>query len=287
MSVSDIVLEDTTLPGIGISVGTTGYNSYRQAGLQTLTGASNTSVNVFKDTTYTTTNITPGASNVTLGKFKLTAYGEDTKVQTVVVGVSGTAQSQPGNVGLFVNGAQVGNTVTTGGTTWTFNLGSNFISTAGQETTVEVRGNALDWSSGASMASGTIITTVNTVSGIGQYSQSSFSVSPAAAGQTLTFGGGSYSVGNVLSGFNSVVSPNATAAKIGSFSIQAGVTEGADVRTFSFGIGGSGSATFLGNVSLVDAATGNTLAPAATRWVNNFFHSFSSVHRCCWTNKNC
>jgi len=264
MSLSDIILEDVIVSNVGVSVGSTGYGLYKDAGKQTLTGASNTSVNIFKDTSYTTTNITPGASNVTLGKFKLTAYGEDTKIQTVVVTPTVSVASKPGNIGLYVNGSQVGNTISNNPvtTTWTFNLGSNFIANAGVEYAVEIRGNAMDSISGAAITSGTVFTTVNSVTGVGQYSQSSFTNTSAPVGQTLTFGGGNYAVGNVLSGFNSTVSPNASDAKIASFSVQAGTTEGADVRTFAISIGGSGSATYLSNVKLVDAATGAAIAPA-------------------------
>jgi hypothetical protein len=257
MNVSDLMIEDSTLTGVGIAV--SNYPTNKESGLQTLVGASNTSVNIYKDTTYTTTNITPGASNVVLGKYKLTAYGEDTKVQTVQIS---TTNSNPANIGLFVNGAQVGNTISNGTAPYVFNLGSNFVATAGTEYTLEVRGNASHHTTGAPLTSGTVQTTFDSASGVGQYSQNSFSTSPAAAGQVLTFGGGNYAVGNVISNFNNVVSPNTSNAKIGSFSIQAGTTEGADVRTFAIAIGGTGSATYLTNVRLVDAATGAEIAPA-------------------------
>jgi len=276
MNTADMIVEDVTLPGIGVTptFGTfnpgSGTQSTRIAGKQTLTGASATSVNVFKDTSYSVTNITPGASNVVIGKYKLIAYGEDTKIQTVKFNTSTNSTAggrNVGNVTMYVNGAQVGNTLTGGlssaNTTNIFNLGSNFIAMAGVEYVIEIKANALHYSTGAVINSPeTIQATIDYVDGIGQYSQAGFTNTTTVVGQSMSFGGGNYSVGNVTSGFNSTVSPNATDAKIGSFVVSAGVTEGADVRTFAFSIGGSGSATFLSNVRLVDAANGSPIAQA-------------------------
>ncbi len=254
---ADLMLEDSSLAGVNITA--TNFNTYRTAGTQTISGTSNTSIVVAKDTTFTTTNLVAGVSNTAISKFKLTAYGEDTKVQyvTVVPKLNAAVNSDVTNLALFVNGAQVGNTINTGTSPYQFSLGSNFIATAGVAYTVEVRADIRSRSTGLNLANNDIVTAeITALSGQGMSSQNTFSTSATVVGQNLTVGGSVVNVGKTISGVATAVSPNSTAVKIGSFKIQAGSIEAINVRQLTLGLALSNVASqnLISNVTLKDAA---------------------------------
>jgi Putative peptidoglycan binding domain len=253
---ADLMFEDSSLAGVNITP--TNFNTYRTAGTQTISGTSATSIVVAKDTTFTVSNLVPGVSNTAISKFKVTAYGEDTKIQyiTVVPKLNGVASTTAylSNVGLFVNGGQVGNTINTG-STYQFSLGSNFIATAGTAYNVEVRADIRDRVTGLNFANGTVVTAdVTAMEGQGQSSQNTFNNTLSVAGQNLTVGGTVVNVGKTISGVATSVSPNSTAVKIGSFQIQAGSIEGINVRQLTLGLtlASSTDQNLISNVTLKD-----------------------------------
>lgn len=259
-NVADFLAEDSQVTGANITLGTSGYTSYRQAGLQTINSTSGTSVTVNQDTTFSVTNLVSGATNQAIAKYKLIAYGEDTKIQYISVTPTVSGGSNLTNVALYVNGAQVGSnyTITSGGTQQ-YSLGSNFIATAGQAYTVEVRADLIN-SAGAN-ATGTVSATINNLSGIGQSSQNSFGpISPSLTVKTLTIGGGNPVFGKTIGGVSTTVSSNSS-VKIASFSIQGGSTEAINIRTLVLGLSGTVPLTSISNITLVDA-NGNQLANA-------------------------
>lgn len=242
---TDIIVEDSTLSGINVGV-TTSYPTsgsalnIRNAGTITIGSVTttNSSVTMTQDPDFNnTTNVVGGASQVTIGKFKITAYSEDVKFISLPVKIySNNMNAATGgvlsmaNVGLYLNGAQVGSNINpftlasgTDSTAQAINgLGSNLYIPSGQTVTVEVRADIMN-SASSPFTAGTIIAKLaaGQVQGI---SSSVVSATSEVAGQSLSVG--NTVVFGTTSGFASGVrAPNSQNVKIGSFSLQAGNAE--------------------------------------------------------------
>src|SRR5260221_306816 len=134
-----------TDPQIGVNIAATGIpNTSGTISINTGSGTL-----VIDPTFQQLTNITGGASNVVIGRFKAHAYGEDVKVQsfsvTPVLSSMTPAANGLQNVTLYFNGSQVGTQVAT----WTagaitFQLGSQMILPAGVDSWIEVRSDLRD-----------------------------------------------------------------------------------------------------------------------------------------------
>lgn len=247
---ADVMIKD---PQVGLFVSATAS----AATLTNLLGGVITiqqgSLVINQDTSFNnTTTLVGGATNVKMAAFKFTAFGEDVKVMslTFTPTFSGLtpAGTQLANVGLYVNGGQVGSSQTaTTATPITFsNLGSNLIVSIGTPVTVEIKGDVMNTSSAAYTA-GTVKfdLSVGSSNAQGVTSSQLFSTS-AAGGQSLTIGN-NVTFG-ATSGFStSTKAPNSVGVKIGSFSIAAGSAEGLTVNNIS--------------VTLPSGA-GNTMQPA-------------------------
>ncbi len=225
---SDIMIEDSTLPGVFVSVKYASNDLFNlNAGtIKVKTGT----MTITQDTSFNNVStLVAGASNQRLASWKVTAYGEDVKVNTLSFAPTVVATTTTlANVGLYLNGAQVGSSQTaTNGTTLTFNgLGSNLYLPAGQTLTLELRGDIMTSSSGI-ISSGAIQFNMNVGSSNAQ-GVSSYTVSntPSATGQSLTIGGSSATVAIAAGSAISTKAANQTGVKIGSFTIQTGSSEG-------------------------------------------------------------
>ncbi len=253
---SDISLEDSNFAGVNVPV--TNYGTYKNGGTMAINSASATSITVATDPSFTTTNVISNAVNTTIAKYRLTAYGEDTKIQFISV----KSNKDISNVGLFVNGAQVGSSYNlTADTAREYSLGSNFIATAGTTYTVEVKADLV--SAAGVIAAGTVNATLQDMAGIGQSSQNSFTnLDPNVTVRSLTIGGGLPIIGKTIGGVSGNIAANST-VKIGSFSIQGGSVEAINVRTLALSLTGTGSndtqyLRTISNVTLTDE-TGATI----------------------------
>src|SRR3989344_3518981 len=131
---SDLVLYDGQA-GVNIAaLGPAGVTYTANSGAEITINAGSASVTI--DPTFQSlTNITGGATNVTIGKFKVHGYGEDVKVSSLVVKpaiTSGTVASGVNittlnNITVYFNGSQVGSSANYSGTALTFTLGSQMI----------------------------------------------------------------------------------------------------------------------------------------------------------------
>jgi hypothetical protein len=289
---TDIVIEDSTLPGVNVCVSATAACSSTVSSLTNMGNASNQitinsgTLTITQDPTFNnTTNLVGGASNIALAKFKMTAYGEDVKFISLPVTITGTsctptcASGSIANVGLYINGAQVGSninplTLSAGGVgTYTFTGLSNLYIPAGQSAIVEVR---VDTSNGSSVAytAGQLVVALGAGTAQGVSSSNTFT-SSTASGQTLTIGN-NVNFG-ATSGFSaSSKAPNTTGVKIGSFTIQAGSAEGVTVTNLNVTLTSGVNNTMvagnqLSNLTIKDGSTvvgtptGNPVAGA-----NNF-----------------
>lgn len=247
---ADLMVEDSNL-GVNVNVTNVTSSNAKNAGLQSISSASTSSVTLAQDSSFTTTNIVAGTTNAPIAKFRLTAYGEDTKVQYVTLALPTAMQ----NVALYVNGAQVGSTNNSGSLTPTFNLGSQFIATAGVAYTLEVRADMMNLS-GVNLANATSVKTdITSIEGQGMSSQNTFTRSSTVAGQSVSVGGSTVNFGKTIGAVSSTVSKNQTNVKIASFQLQAGSIEDISVNQLTLALGGTAALTSIQNVKITDGSS--------------------------------
>jgi hypothetical protein len=263
----DLLIEDSQLTGVNVtaSVGGVG-NSFSRLTYDTF-NVNAGSVTVNTDPTFNATTVTGGSSNVTIGQFTMKAYGEDVKVSSLSVTPTLTGAAISGsttptvqglsNVALYVNGGQVGTSQNWTSGAVTFNLGSSLIIPAGQTVTVSVRADAKN-TAGVSYTAGTLGATLNAGASNGQ-GQSSYTIVNVPASsvnsttQTVSSGAATFSRSSGFTG--QTVSPNTTNAKIGSFTIQAGSSEGIVVTGATVAVTTNGSYNNISNLTVKNGST--------------------------------
>ncbi len=253
-------------------------------------GINSGTLSLAKDLTFNTTTVTSGASNVTIGRYTVKAYGEAVKVMQVKVDIDlGTGSAGLQNVGVFVNGGQVGSSQSTADNDdqLTFNLGSSLIVPAGQTVTVEVRADMINTASAS--YTGTVATQVTIPVGQAQ-GQTSYALYPtgsalSSAVTTVTSSAASASISQASGFSEGAVGLNASNAQVGSYVISAGTTEGLRVTNLAVGITLADGAATTGPVELSDIANlratvlvgGQTinLGPVNPQSANNFSTDFT------------
>ncbi len=192
-------------------------------------------------------NVTVGGSDVSVGKWTMTAYGEPVKVETLTVGVdtNGTdADVTFRNVRVLVNGSQVGSTTSVAavntyatGTSYT----TNFTVNPGTPATVEVRADMFDNEATNDIAALTTTSAqfalvAGSANGRPQVSLGTINVpTSSVAANTLTISSGTVSVAQTSNyGAQTVVVPQ-TAYKIGSFVVTGNSTEAVNLNTIYVG----------------------------------------------------
>lgn len=286
---ADLMIRDTQV-GINISAFSTANN----AGTITVnTGSITGSV----DSTFQAmSNVTGGASNVAIAKYKVRAYGEDVKINTLSVlpvlantchsatsgftfaactgGTASASGSGLQNVTVYFNGSQVG----TQTATWTsaniaLNLGSQMIVPAGTDSTIEVRADVRS-SSGANYTAGTASANlvVGSSNAQGQNSLNTLST-PAITGNTLTVQTGLLALSSNPGYTSQNQNPNTTGVKVGSFVLQnQSSSEGVRITNLAVGLT-VGAGTSLSNFGALYTSENSSykVQPQAT---NNFSVDF-------------
>jgi hypothetical protein len=244
---------------------------------------SNGIVSVQLDPTFNSVStVAGGATNVPLAKFNLTSYGEDVQISTLVVTFAGTDIGTNGlnNVALYANGAQVGSTqqILTTGTTATFSLGSSLIVPAGTTTNLSVQSDTIANTGNTPLTSGTLQVSLaasgaNVSNSTGRSSQNTLSVPTATVtANTMTVGAGGLTVAKNSAYTNQTLGPNTTAQRIGSFTLQAGSSEGIRISNLAVGLTCDGT-NLLGSSTCTTSITG---APSPT--ITNFSNLKVSVN---------
>ncbi len=191
-------------------------------------------------------NIISGASNTTLAKFTLKAYGENVKVNSLYASTSHDLQ----NVSLFANGLQIGSTANvTAAAGKIYTLGSSLILTAGQTVTLEIKGDIKNID--GTNATGTVKVTLNTpvtknAQGTESF-QTSFVPTAPKEGYDLTIVSGSLSASQNNAGFTTSIAPNSL-VKLGSYTLNTVTAEDIRISGLSVGVGGD-LAAFTNNVA--------------------------------------
>ncbi|MCX6720740.1 MAG: hypothetical protein NTW11_02960 [Candidatus Staskawiczbacteria bacterium] len=265
---SDLTITD---PQVGVNIAANGATSG-----SAFTARSGTTFTIKWGTTTTTvesafnalSNVTSGATNATIGKFTVHAYGEDVKVSSLAVtpliksavatscstDANGANATTCGlnNVTLYFNGSQIGSahnwTVAEmlAGTTITYTLGSQMIIPAGQDSTIEVKAD-LTTIAGAAYTSGTILTTLvgDADNAYGQTSQYTVGVPQTSSIATngLAISSATLVVSKNTALASYTAAPNTTNVKIGSFTLQnQSTSEGVRLTTLTVALTSNGSA---------------------------------------------
>lgn len=254
---SDYMLEDSNLAGVFVTPtnGTVSGNNFQ---------INNGSLTINQEPSFTDTKVVGGATNATLAKFKVQAFGEDTKVETVqvtpvevVAFTAAAAITSPRlqNVTLYANGQAVGSSQNWTSGALTFNLGSSFIIPAGATQMLEVKADMRD-AGGQAYTGGTVRADVATTLVRGQSSQNTVT-NATATGRTLTVSSGTATFARTGGFAGQTISPNSTNVKIGSFTVQASDAEDLRVTNLAINLvfGGGMTATNLTNLKITDSST--------------------------------
>ncbi len=261
----DLLVEDSQLTGVNVtpSVGGVG-NSFQRLTYDTFqVNAGNVITNV--DPSYTVTTVTGGASNMAISQFTLKAYGEDVKVSTFTVTpvLSGAAilgSTTPTiqglqNVSLYVNGGQVGTSQNWTSGNLTYTLGSSLVVPAGQTVTIAVKADLRN-TAGTNYTAGTVSANLPTGSSNGQ-GQSSYTIvnvpTASVTGNSLTISSGAGTFTRTSGFTDQTVSPNLANVKVGSFTLQAGNSEGLVVTGATLDVVTNGSYTNVSNLTVKSA----------------------------------
>lgn len=260
---ADFMVEDSQLSGVFITPTTTvggsvaatsvyGYNFQIQNG----------SLVVSQDATWNASQVVGGATNTTLGKFTFKAYGEDVKVENLVITPSGTftgytSGAKIQNVTLYVNGAAVGSSQNWTSGTLTFTPNSNMIVPAGASSTLEVKGDLRD-GTGTAYTAGNVMMTVTASgsNGRGQTSQNTVTINDQA-GKNLTIGSANVTFARTGGFLGRTISPNSQNVTLGSFTLTNSNNEDVKVTNMAVAMtfAGSMATTHLSDVKVTDSGT--------------------------------
>jgi Putative peptidoglycan binding domain len=235
---SDLMIMD---PQVGVNVAVSPFTQ-SAGGTITIFGGSVTQTPNPAHTALS--NTTGGASNTTIGSWKLRGYGEDVKVYTLTVTPSVVNACTSGNIYLtapctagaafaagtlqnvtvYFNGSQVG-TQTSSWTSGpiTVNLGSQMIIPAGIDSILEVKAD-LRTTGGANYTAGTVSATTSiaqaNVEGVSSRTNTNFPVTLSGTGHNLTIQTGLLGLAKNSGYADQNINPNTTGVKIGSFKLQ-------------------------------------------------------------------
>jgi hypothetical protein len=277
---ADLMIMDPQV-GINIAIGSLiGTLVPNNAG--TISIASGSATLVLDSAFQAMTNVTGGASNTNIGKFKIRAYGEDLKVQTLTVTPSfptaPTGAAGLDDVTLYFNGTQIGTQQDWTGTALVFNLGSQMIVPAGTDSMLEVRANIRTATTGTNYTDGSVATIINAgvsnAQGQNSYNTANFPGS-LVTGNTLTIQTGLLAVSKNTGYANQNANPNTTGVKIGSYVLQnQSSSEGVRVTALQVALGGTSALTNLSALKTSEVS-GSGATPVQPQATNTFSVDFT------------
>lgn len=247
----------------------------------TLNSASVAGVSVSRNPSSPTQNIAVGATSVKWASFDVLASGENVKVSDLYVFASSTTSGGAldgvgglNNGKVMVNGVQVGSTKDLGSLVAAktdFSLGSSLILPAGVVTTIDIYADA-QTTAGVNLANNSTVIVklaADSSNAQGMASLSSTGVPNGTAGtndvagNSITVSSSSLTATKATGYGNQTVIAGTNNAKLGSFTLSAGSTEGVTVNTISITFPNAVSSTIT-NLTLKDSATGVVLGSVVT-----------------------
>ena len=253
--------------------------SARSSGVQTIGSAS---VSVAKAANSPSSNVMLGGSNIKWASFELRASGEDVKIESLNVNAdTSNAGADRGldNGKVFVDGVQVGSTKDlTEETDVEFTFGSSFIAKAGALHIIDIYADAKSTTGASFTANETAAITLDDGSSnaFGQISLTSVSVPGSdVTGNTLTIASSSLTATKFSGYGNQTIIAGTNNARLGSFTLSSGSTEGINVNTIVVDLTSDESASIT-DLRLVDATTGTQIgtAKASPSTSNSFSVNF-------------
>ncbi len=228
-------------------------------------------------------NIAVGATSVLLARYEVRASGENVKIESLTASTTVTGHLSYGidNGKVFLNGSQIGSTqdIVQGGTEFTF--GSSFVARQGQIEILEVYGDAAqtdgtDYVNTDTVVVGIAIAAANTQ---GMDSGDTVSAITNTVGFTRTVSSSSLTMTKYSGYGNQTIVAGTNNARIGSFTISAGSTEGVNVNTITVSLS-TNEAASITDLMLKDNVSGAQLgttkvSPAGGVGGNSFSVNFS------------
>ncbi|MBU6370707.1 MAG: peptidoglycan-binding protein [Patescibacteria group bacterium] len=272
---ADIMLADSQLQGVYVAAITNQSNStfsQNSAGTISINAGS---IVVQQDPSFNPTVITGGSTNVAIAQYTLADYGEAVKISQIQVQpvltnatASTGATSSLNNVGLYVNGAQVGTLQNWTGTTLTYNLGSSLTVQAGQTVTLTVKADTINSAFGSYTGGSVAVQLSGTTNNAQGMTSNSLSTIPSTTitSNAITLGTAAVTLSKNAAYSNQSILANTANQEIGSFVIQAGANENVQLTSLALGITGTLPLTSLSNLRTTEQ-TNTIAAPSAT---NNF-----------------
>jgi hypothetical protein len=285
---SDVALKDSQL-GIFVAATSQGNTATNVNG--GVVNVAQGTLTINQDSAFNnTTTLVGGAANVTMASFKFTSYGEDVKVTDLkfmpaIAGLDSTsaALNTLTNVGLYINGGQIGSNVTaTNGSTLDFsNLGSQLLIPAGTPVTVSIKGDVIAGdviaNGDVNYASGTVSFGITNYTAQGMSSQQVNTVSSSVGGQALTISSSNVSFAPSTGFAATVAAPNSTNVKLGAFTLQTGSAEGVTINNVAVTFADDATNTLVHNNQLTNltimvngAVVGTPIGQPVVATPNNF-----------------
>ncbi len=223
----DLVLTNNTIGGVNVAPTAAGSNQTAFPLSGNTISISTGSVSITVDPSFNAvTNITGGATNAVIARYKINAYGEDEKITSVTLtptigGSASPATTTVANVQLYLNGSQIGSVCQYDGThACTYTLGSSAIVPGGVTSSIlEVHADIQN-TSGTNYTAGTISVASATLNAQGMYSYNTLSSQTIPTTTAITISAGQMVVAKNGAYTNQTIAPNTSNTKIGSFTIQ-------------------------------------------------------------------
>ncbi|MBI4133595.1 hypothetical protein HY478_03200 [Candidatus Uhrbacteria bacterium] len=217
-------------------------------------------VSTVKSTSSQSTNVSLGATNVKWATFELRAAGEDVKVENLNVrATASTGTRGLDNGKVFLNGVQIGSTKDlTDATDVEFTFGSSMVLTAGVTAIVDIYADAKS-TTGAAYGSGESVTvrlSTGSSNGQGQKSLASIDVPTGnVAGNAVNLSSSTLTLTKYSGYGNQTMIAGTNNARLGSFTLSTGSTEGVNINTLTVALSSNEAATIT-DLMLKDNATG-------------------------------
>src|SRR3989344_3509569 len=223
-------------------------------------------LSITKATNSPSDNVSLSSTNVKWASFEVRAAGEDIKIETLKVWVDQNAADGMDNAKIFLNGVQIGSTkdLTSGANPDTagteFTLGSSFVARHGMVEVLEIYGDAktndaVDYAAATAADIGVSVAAADTE---GMSSGNTVTAVTEVEGNSITIASSTLT-GSKYSGYgNQTMIAGSNNAKLGSFTLSSGSTEGVSINTIAINLSAVEAASIT-DLRLVDAATGTQI----------------------------
>lgn len=218
-------------------------------------------LSVVKATSSPTANVAVAATNVLWGRFEFRASGDNLKIEQITVDADTTLAGGMDNVRIMLDGVQVGSTADVAETGTTVSLGSSMILTAGKTHIVEIYGDAKTSTSTNYANTNTVDVGVSIATADTEGMSSGDALGSAISeveGNSITISSSSLTATKFSGYGNQTVVAGTNNARIGSFTLSTGSTEGVNVNTVVIDFASAVTST-LTDLRLVDNSTGTQI----------------------------